>query len=208
MAGRQTRDTGEHGARADQAGQREHLIEAGEIDTALDARMGEDCLDLGSKNEAFPDDGIEQRRDAELVAGCEQALAGLVEQDKCELAVHLVEEAVAVLFIKMDQDFDVCAGTEAVALADQVFAKRAIIENLAVTDEKQAVVLVGQWLVAGQQINNAQPTEAEPDTVLDKPAAIVGPAMRQHLRHGVDNIRRDPLVTPDAKNAANSTQIG
>lgn len=123
-----------------------------------------------------------------MIARGEQAMARLVEQDEGELSVHPVEEAVAEFFIEVDQDLDIGAGAEAVALVRQFVPQLPIIEYLAVADEEYAAVLVRQRLVAGRQVDDAQPAEAEPDAVIEKLAAIVRTPMRKRPCHGFDHV--------------------
>lgn len=58
MAGGQAGNAGEHRARADHAGQGQHLVEPGEIDAAFDVRMRQDRLDLRAENEIRTDQRV------------------------------------------------------------------------------------------------------------------------------------------------------
>jgi hypothetical protein len=89
----------------------------------------------------------------------------------------------------MDQDFDIRLRAKAVSLRNHLRAKLAMIENLAVAHEKYGSILVRQRLIAGKQIYDTQPPEAQRKAVPDEMTAIVRTTMRKRLRHRLYDVR-------------------
>src|SRR5579871_2958956 len=150
MARRQALDAGEHGPRTHQAGEREHLIEAGEIDATFDTRMGQNCLDLGSEYEVTTSGCVKQWSDSELVSCTEQAIARAVKQHESELTIYSAEKLIAQLLIEMDQDFNIGLRAKAVSLCNHFFSELAMIEDLTVANQKDGLILIRERLVAGK----------------------------------------------------------
>jgi hypothetical protein len=78
---------------------------------------------------------------------------------------------------------------EAVPFGDKLLAQITVIKYLAITDEENASILIRKRLIARKQINDAQPSETEPDPLVDHIATVIWATMRQRLRHCLNNIR-------------------
>jgi hypothetical protein len=124
-----------------------------------------------------------------LVSGPKQSIPNAVEQHECELAIQSAQKGVAQFFIEMNQDLDVSLRPEAVPFGDKLLAQITVIKYLAITDQENASILIRKRLIARKQINYAQPSEAEPDPLVDHVAAVIWATMRQRLRHCLNNIR-------------------
>jgi len=64
----------------------------------------------------------------------------------------------------MEDDFRVRTGTEAPALGDQLVAQFDIVEDFAIEDSPHRPVLVRNGLIAGGEVDDAQPCVAEART--------------------------------------------
>jgi hypothetical protein len=150
--------------------------------------MGQNCLDLGSEYEVAARGRIKQWGDSELVPCTEQAIAHAVKQHESELTIYSAEKVIAQLLIEMDQDFNIGLRAKAVSLCNHFISELAMIEDLAVTNQKDGLILIRQRLVASKQVNDTQPPETESNTIIDKISAIVRATMRKRLRHCLDDV--------------------
>src|SRR5204863_9495531 len=73
--------------------------------------------------------------------------------------------------------------------------------DLAVLDEVDRAVLVGDRLVAAVKIDDREPPSGQPDRTIYECAAAVGPAVHQRLVHGMENVRVDPRAAERNKPA-------
>jgi hypothetical protein len=64
-----------------------------------------------------------------------------------------------------------------VALLLKAMTQILVIVDLAVKHEPQGAILVSDWLVAREQVNDAQPAHAQPDVGIGIVALVVGTAM-------------------------------
>ena len=102
---------------------------------------------------------VEQRADADGVAGCDEAiLAGIVE-DEGKLGVQMAEHVEAVLIIKRQQDLAVAVGLELVTPALQNLFFKAEAVQLAVADHTVGSA-VERLHAFGRQAHDGQPAKA------------------------------------------------
>ncbi len=115
--------------------------------------MGEQRFEFGAEEEgAVVEQGVEQRLDAEAVAGQEQGFAVAVPQGEGEHAAEAVDAALAPGFPGVDDDFGVAAGVEDVAQRLQLGDQFLVVVDLAVEDDADAPSSLnsGCWPVAGR----------------------------------------------------------
>ena len=109
-------------------------------------------LHLGGKGDLVAGLGIavEQRADADGVAGCDQpVLAGII-QNKCKLGVHVAEHIQTVLVIQRQQDLAVAVGGKLVAPALQDLLLKAEAVELTVADHAVGTAVEGLHPLWGQ----------------------------------------------------------
>ena len=87
-----------------------------------------------------------------------------VVNDKGKLAIDLVKEIHPMLFVQVQQDFNIRVGAKAMALLDQYFFQLEIVEDLAIAHQHHGPVFVVDRLVATLQIDNAQTPKAQRHT--------------------------------------------
>ena len=73
-----------------------------------------------------------------------------------EVTVESAQTIRAILLIQMQDDFRVTMRSKLVTFSFQVSAQLNVIENLAVENNPQRFVFVGDGLLPARQINNAQ----------------------------------------------------
>ena len=109
-------------------------------------------LHLGGKGDLVAGLGIavEQRTDADGVAGCDQpVLAGII-QNKRKLGVHMAEHIQTVLVIQRQQDLAVAVGGKLVAPALQDLLLKAEAVELTVADHAVGTAVEGLHPLRGQ----------------------------------------------------------
>jgi hypothetical protein len=88
------------------------------------------------------------------------------------------------LLVEMYQYFGIALGPEPVAPGRRPFPQRLIIVDLAVQDDPERLVFIGNGLAAAGQVDDGQAAEAEAQTRLDVDRHIVGASMGDCRRHG------------------------
>ena len=87
------------------------------------------------------------------------------------------------LLVEVDDHLGVALGGEAMAAAQQVAPQLAEVVDLAVEDDDDRAVLVVDRLVAGLEVDDAQPLDAEPHLALHVQAARIRPAVLEGRAH-------------------------
>ena len=103
-----------------------------------------------------------ERADAEAIAGQQQLLLAFVPQRDGELAAQLLEDAFAVIFIKMRDQFGVAMGAEVVPLRFELGLDFGIIEQFAVEDDGDGAVFIGDRLLAVREADDLSRRLARP----------------------------------------------
>jgi hypothetical protein len=93
---------------------------------------------------------------------------------------------ITVFFVEVENGFGIAARGVTVTATFQIRADRSVIIDFAVEDNPNGSVLVRHWLVATAQIHNAQTPEPKSDGRVQVIAGIIGSAVNELLRHGLD----------------------
>ena len=109
---------------------------------------GEQRLHFGGNVERVIVPGIEQRLDAETVAGGEEHAVALVVQHECEFAAQMVHALRPEILVEMKGDLAVRAGAEAVAGRRESALLRLVAIEFTVHDDVGSFVLAGDRLIA------------------------------------------------------------
>ena len=129
-------------------------------------------------------DGVVQRLDAEPVAHQQQPAPRLVPEREREHAAKTVNGLLSPLFVRVDDHFGVRAGPEAMTGSLQLGSDLHEVVDLAVENHPHGPVFVGQRLVAGRQIDDAQTAVSEAEAGRDVESVRVRAAMGDDGRHG------------------------
>ena len=81
------------------------------------------------------------------------------------------------LFIQVDQDFNIRFRTKTVSLLFQVTPQFAVIEDLAIATQHQRSILIEQRLITRFEIDDPQATRSKARIRLNKVAPGIGAAM-------------------------------
>src|SRR5262249_50787584 len=130
-----------------------------------DAR-GEQRLHLGGEVKDTVTLRIIERFDPESVARGEERLIGLVPEHERELAAQLVQALRPELLVEAQGDFAVRSGAQPVALLLELALDALVVVELAIDHDVQALVLIGDRLITGDQVNDAEARVPEPDAAM------------------------------------------
>ena len=119
------------------------FLDGAGVDIALEAAVSEQGFQFGSEQEsAVFEQGIEQRLDAEAIAGEKQGFAVAVPEGEREHAAEAVDARGTPGFPGMDDDFGVAAGVENMPQGLKLWNKFLVVVNLTVEYHADALVFV------------------------------------------------------------------
>ena len=134
------------------------------IGRAKDARIGEQRLDLGSKQEHVILVIPVQRLDAVPVPRQEQLLARPVPDSKGKHAVEVIDAIRAPFLVSVNDHLGVGLRMKLVAARLQFHAQFLKVVNLAVEGNDHVAIFIGHRLMAARrQVDDRQPAMAQPD---------------------------------------------
>ena len=108
-----------------------------------------------------------------------------------------------ILFIKVNDGLGVAMSPIAMSASFQAFAQLLMVIEFAVVDDPDVVLFVADGLVAGLDVNDAQPAHGEADASFDEETIIVRSAMNDLLVHTGERFPLCP-ASIGIENAANS----
>src|SRR5262245_16096275 len=176
------------------------------VELAADARMREDGSQLGPEDQPAAELRVVERLLAHAIPRQEEDLAPFVPQPEREHAVEMPDAVLAEILPRMDDHFGVGPGLEAMPALDQRLTQLDMVVDLAVENRPDRAVLVGERLVAGLQIDDAEPPVPQSHRPAHVIAVVVGAAMAQRGRHPTHDVDVGALVarTQEAGNAAHT----
>jgi hypothetical protein len=196
-------DALEDRARRERRPEREELIEAGGVEPARQRSIqGEERLDLAREQQPPVVRGDVEGTHAERIAGQCQRSRRRVPQRERPLAVEAAERLVAPLLVGMDDDLGITLRVEAVAVRAQLLAHLDVVEDLAVEDDPDRPVLVGERLLPGAQIDDRQARVPERGALIAVHPEFVGAAMAERADHGRQPVEIDRRQAIAERNGA------
>ena len=131
-------------------------------------------------------DAVIERLLPEPVARQQQGAIAGIPDGVGEHAAQLRNAAGAFFFVEVHQRFGVAVGFEAVAGAKQICAQFPEIVDLAVEDYPDGSVFIRHGLVAGREIDDAEPPHPEAAAAVDMIAFVIRAAIPDLIAHGAD----------------------
>ena len=113
----------------------------------------------------------------------------------------------AVFLVEVDDGFRVAARAIAVPLRLQPSSQFFMVINLAIENDPDILVLVGQRLMAALDVNDAQTPHGEADILLNEETLVVGPSMHDSSVHAGQDVTLDVPVAIGKEDAADPTHI-
>src|SRR5205814_1142289 len=133
--------------------------------------------------------------------------AAIIPQRQREHAVEVGQEIVAVLLVGVRDDLGVGSGAEAVAAALQLRAQFAEVVDLAIEDDRDALVLVADGLVPGLEVDDSQPARHQADAGTEVVAGAIRTAMDQRIPEAPEQLLRRlaPPTVHDPRDSAHAS---
>ena len=88
-----------------------------------------------------------------------------------------------IFLVEMRQDFSVRGAAKRVTALFQIGAQLAVVVDLAIKDNGDALVFVESGLFTGEEVDNRQAPHAQRDTIIDKITFRIGTAMDHAVAH-------------------------
>ena len=166
-----------------------HVVPEGlEVDFAVDEAGFEDALRLRGEGDVGAARGEEDGLLAHVVAGEEEAAVRGVPDGGAEHAAQVGEAVLALFLVEVEDDLDVGARAEGVALRDELAAEVGAVVDFAVADEEDVALLVRDGLVSVGYAVDAEAPLPEGDDVVGVEAGVIRPPVRHDVRHRPDAI--------------------
>ena len=207
MPGRQLPDRFEDRARARDVLQRQVRVDRFRAPVARHVGVLEQRLDLRSERDAVPCRAVVERLDAQSIADEQQAAVRLVPEREREHAAESIDGRVAPLLVCVHDDFGVCVRAEAMAARHEIRAHVGEVVDLAVEDHPDRAVLVGDRLVAGREVDDAQAAEAEADARPRVEAVGIGAAVRDDRGHRRQRVPIDGTIGVEVELSGDSAHV-
>ena len=115
-----------------------------------------------------------ERLDAEAIARGDELAIPRVPDREGELTTQRVDGACAPVFVEMERNLAVRPRPEVVTVALEVAANPLEVVELAVGDESQRARFVGDRLIAGLEVDDAQACVAEAGTPVGRDPDVLG----------------------------------
>ncbi len=93
------------------------------------------------------------------------------------------------LLVQVNDDFRVRVAVERVATLEQLLRERAVVVDLPVEDNLKGFVFIVDRLLAGLEIDDAEPSHAEAHASVEKEPLVVGAAVSNGVAHGPENLQ-------------------
>ena len=162
-------------------------------------------MQLGLQHSVYPHTGYAFGEDgllAHVVAGEEEAAVRGVPDGGAEHAAQVGEAVLALLLVEVEDDFDVGACAEDVALVRELAAQVGAVVDFAVADEEDVALLVGNRLVAVRHAVDAEAPLPEGDDVVGVESGVIGAPVGHDVRH-----RLDAIGVVSANESSNSAHV-
>ncbi len=187
--------------------QREVRVDRGRAPLLRDLRVFEQRLDLGSKHDARRQQRVIQRLDAQPIAHEQQAPPRPVPQREREHPAEARHRALAPLFVRVNDDFRVGVRAERVAARFELHSKLGEVVDLAVEDRPDRPVFVRQRLIAGRQVDDAEPAMPEADAVGGVVPVRVRAAVGEHRRHRPQQLTLDAVCGIEVESPGDAAHV-
>ena len=147
--------------RRDDARKIHQLIYCFQVQLSGHSRIFQNGLDLRGKQHSSIHDGIEQRRDADMISDQQQLMIFLIVQRNGKLAVQTVHKICPVLLVQMKNNLHVRPGPKGMPFQQQFLLQILIVKNFSVADHGYGPVFVLKRLHPSIQIEKAQTVKSK-----------------------------------------------
>ena len=145
---------------------------------------------------------VVQRLDAEAIARQQKLPARAVPQREREHSLQLLDTALTLLLVGMQDRFGVASSPIPVPARLEAGTQRGVVVYLTVVNDPYRLVFVRHRLVATSDVDDRESSMAETDGPVDEQALAVGSAVAKRIPHAlqtrlVHHVSRIPLHDAD-----------
>src|SRR5215470_6000041 len=149
----------------------------------LDAGISENHLDFRPEQEVVRCKAVIEGLDAQAVASNEQAPAFGVPDGKGKHATQMLNAVFPVFLVEVDYGFGVALRTVRVPASKQLFAQGAMVVDFSVKNYPQCPVFIAERLMAGCEVDDAEPAHPDAHPALRVNAIVIGAAVGHDVAH-------------------------
>src|SRR5260370_27527124 len=171
VSGKKLPDPAKHRLVAREIPEREVLGQAALMEFRSHARIRQQSLDLRSEQERPITVAVVQGLDAQAITSNKQLSFATVPDGEGKHAAQVFHTITAVLLVQMDDGLGITFGAIAVTGSLKVHPYLLMVVDLAVIYDPHAFILVGERLMAGLHVSNAQPAHGKTNISLDEEPA-------------------------------------
>src|SRR5882757_381765 len=142
-----------------------------------------------------------ERLDPEAIAGNEECLLISVPDREREHAAQILHALGSVLLIEVNDGFRVAVSTVGMSTGNEWFAQAGVVIDLAVEDNGDRAIFVGDGLVAASDVYDAEAAHPDGEGAVGMESIIVGPAVGDDLAHGSQSGRFGARITGEFENS-------
>jgi hypothetical protein len=136
-----------------------------------------------SKDQLIAAQRVQQRFLADPIARQEKRFVALVPNCQCKHAAQMFWTFGAIFVISVDDRFGIAVSVKSVTQRFQLFAKFAIVINLAVENDPGRAIGIVDRLMAAFEIDNRQPAHRQADSLAEIESIVIGSTMTNRIIH-------------------------
>src|SRR5579862_1010097 len=111
----------------------------------------------------------------------------------------------SIFLVQMNNRFRVAFSAIAVATRFEIFSQILVVINFTIEDDPNVPVFITQGLVAGLNVDDAEPAHCQAHVLLDKEAVIIGAPVDDLLVHSGERVTIHTPGSLGMKDTADST---
>src|ERR1035441_10871341 len=138
------------------------------VELGRDSGIGEHGLDLRAEKKHAPVPSVVEGLDAETISRSEKHTLATIPDCKGKHAAQMLDAIAAIFLIEVDDGFGIAVGAIAVSAGLKRGAQLGMVVDFSVEDDPNILVLVGERLVPGLDVNDAQPPHGQADIFFDE----------------------------------------
>src|ERR1035441_4148329 len=187
VAGHELGDAAEEGAVIADISKGEVFGKEGLVELGRNGGVFEERFDFAGEGESAPVPVVVEGLLTEAIAGTEELTGILIPDGKGEHATKAEDAIGAVLLEGVEDSFGVGAGGVAVAGLLEGGAEGGVVEDLAVENDEEGGVFMGQGRGAAGYIDDGKAAETEGGVGVVVVAGVIGAAVADGVRHALED---------------------
>jgi hypothetical protein len=114
-----------------------------------------------------------------------------IPDSEAEHTSQEIHTAYPMVFVQVDDDFDIRIGPETMPDGLQVSTQFLVVVDLSIAHNRDRAIFIGNGLIPGLQVDDAQSAEAETDAWFNKIPVPIRSTVGHHVRHAMKHVPVD-----------------